>query len=480
MLFFGKADLGGLVLERKRPAGVQIKRQRQHQHREGVVRGHHDGVGVKAVGRSGVQLGGKPRGCPVKETAAQIPERIAHGQRRGGRGGPHPEKDHAHAPQRKYTGALGPLHAGGGLLFGLAEAAVQQFLTQTVAGLQQTPHHKGQRIAVPEARHKKHREYADLGGQAGQPAVRHARNIGPRQRHKEIVLQPGRKADVPAAPEAGKVCGKKRRFEVLRQGQAEQQPHRAGNLRIAGEVEIQLECVKHSGQHQHGAAVAAVVGEHLVHQQAQHIADGHQLKKAQRQQPQRLHGAGGVKAMLGFELGQQCPGTADRPLRHSGKKVQKQRKVDEACLDLAVAARGVNQVGDGRKGVKADAQRHGHGLPAAVRCKRAVVFEEGKDRQQPANAEAQRCRFMHAAPRRQPAAAQVGEHRNSDGHGQHGRHGQRVEHPAGPQQKNALQPLRQVQIHHGHHQQKAEEPETLQAHGRTSQHTISNNSLYMI
>ena len=285
---------------------------------------------------------------------------------------------------------------------------------------------------------------------------------------------------MPTAPEAGKVCGKKRRFEVLRQGQAEQQPHRAGNLRIAGEVEIQLKSIKHSGQHQHRPAVAAVVGEHLVHQQTQHIADGHQLKKAQRQQPQRLHGAGGVKAMLGLELGQQRPGTADRPLCHSGKKVQKQRKVDEACLDLTVAASGVDQVGDGRKGVKADAQRHGHGLPAAVRCKRAVVFEEGKDRQQPANAEAQRRRFMHAAPRRQPAAAQVGKHRNRNGHGQHRRHGQRVEHPAGPQQKNALQPLRQVQIHHGHHQQKAEEPETLQAHGRTSQHTISNNSLYMI
>ena len=285
---------------------------------------------------------------------------------------------------------------------------------------------------------------------------------------------------MPAAPEAGKVCGKKRRFEVLRQGQAEQQPHRAGNLRIAGEVEIQLECVKHSSQHQHGAAVAAVVGEHLVHQQAQHIADGHQLKKAQRQQPQRLHGAGGVKAMLLLELRQQVPGAADGALGDGGEKVEIKHTIDEVGLDLAIAAGSVDQVADGREAVKADAQRHGHSLPTAIGGKSAVIFKESQNYQQADHAHPQRRCFVPLHPRRQSAAAQVGEHRNSDGHGQHGRHRQRVEHPAGPQQKNALQPLRQVQIHHGHHQQKAEEPETLQAHGRTSQHTISNNSLYMI
>ena len=57
---------------------------------------------------------------------------------------------------------------------------------------------------------------------------------------------------------------------------------------------------------------------------------------------QRAHRAGGVKAVLLFKLGQQRPGAADGPLRDGGKKVQKQRTVNEILLDLAVAARGIN------------------------------------------------------------------------------------------------------------------------------------------
>jgi len=46
--------------------------------------------------------------------------------------------------------------------------------------------------------------------------------------------------------------------------------------------------------------------------------------------------------VLLFKLGQQRPGAADGPLRDGGKKVQKQRTVNEILLDLAVAARGIN------------------------------------------------------------------------------------------------------------------------------------------
>ena len=76
-----------------------------------------------------------------------------------------------------------------------------------------------------------------------------------------------------------KFVAKKGVLKVLRQGQAEQQPHRAGNLRIAGEVEIQLKGIKHSGQHQRGAAVAAGSGEHLVHQQASTSLTATSLKR---------------------------------------------------------------------------------------------------------------------------------------------------------------------------------------------------------
>ena len=228
------------------------------------------------------------------------------------------------------------------------------------------------------------------------------------------------------------------------------------------------------------------MGEHLVHQHAQHVADGHQLEQPQRQQPQAAHGARGVKAVRLPELGQQRPGAADGPLGDGGEKVQKQRAVERVFLHLAVAARCVDQVGDGRKAVKADAQRHGDGPPARQPGERAVVFEKGQNCQQPRNARAQRGGLVAAFQR---AAAQVGQRRDRDGHRQHGGHCQPVEQPAGRQQKRALPALRQVQVDGGRHQQKTKKAKTLQAHRRASfpvgvvalyYRSIRINTLYMI
>ena len=119
VLFIGQTDFGRLVFKRKRPAGVKVKRQRQHQRHKAVVRCDHDVVGIKSVGRGGVQLRRKPRGTPAHKAAAQIRERIPDGQRCGGGGRPHTEEHHAHAPQYKHTGALGPQHAGRAFFFGL-------------------------------------------------------------------------------------------------------------------------------------------------------------------------------------------------------------------------------------------------------------------------------------------------------------------------------------------------------------------------
>ena len=207
------------------------------------------------------------------------------------------------------------------------------------------------------------------------------------------------------------------------------------------------------------------MGEHLVHQHAQHVADGHQLEQAQRHQPQAAHGAPGVEAVFLPELGQQRPGPADGPLGDGGEKVQKQRAVDGVFLHLTVAACRVDQVGDGREAVKTDAQRHGHGLPARQPRKGAVVFEKRQHRQQPRDARAQRGGLAGPFQR---AAAQVSQRRDGDGHRQHGRHRQPVEQPAGRQQEGALGAPGQMQVDGGHHQQKPEEAETLQTQGRTS------------
>ena len=254
---------------------------------------------------------------------------------------------------------------------------------------------------------------------------------------------------MPPAPESGKVGGKERRFEVFRQVQPQEQAHGPGNLGIAGKVEIQLQGIGHGAQNQHGAAVGLVVGEYFIHQYPQHVAHGHQLEQAQGHQPQAPHGAGGVKAVFLFQLGQKRAAPADGALGDGGKKVQEQRTVDEVGLHLTVAPGGIDQVGDGRKAVKTDAQRHGHGLPARQPGKGAVVLEKGKDEEKPHDSHPQNGGFVGAG---QGPAAKIGKYRNGNGHRQHGRHGQRIEYPAGTQQKGALPPLRQMQVHRSHHQ----------------------------
>lgn len=140
--------------------------------------------------------------------------------------------------------------------FGFAKAAVQQLFAHAVNRLQQTPDDEWRGAAVPEAGSKEHAEHAQLGGQAAKAA-----KICPGQRHKEIILQPGRKRDVPAAPEARKVGGVKRGLKVFRQVQPQHKAGGTGNLGIAGKAEIQIKSVHHRGQNQHGGAVIRIVGK---------------------------------------------------------------------------------------------------------------------------------------------------------------------------------------------------------------------------
>ena len=86
----------------------------------------------------------------------------------------------------------------------------------------------------------------------------------------------------------------------------------------------------------HGAAVLAAAAEDLVDENAQHVADRHQLEQPQCQQAQRAHGARRVKAVFFLELRQQRPGPADGSLRDGGKQAQKQQIAVKPPLDRAL------------------------------------------------------------------------------------------------------------------------------------------------
>ena len=56
----------------------------------------------------------------------------------------------------------------------------------------------------------------------------------------EVVAQPGRKADVPAAPEVLRAGGEVREVEVERHLEAQAFRHAAGDVGVAGEVAVDL------------------------------------------------------------------------------------------------------------------------------------------------------------------------------------------------------------------------------------------------
>ena len=174
--------------------------------------------------------------------------------------------------------------------------------------------------------------------------------------------------------------------------------------------------------------------------------------------------------MLGAQLRQQRTGAADGPLGDGGKKVEEQRQPDKAGFHLAVAAGGVDQVGDCGKTGKADAQRHGHRAPAVQNpAQQAVILKKGQNAQHTDHAKAQKGGFVCAAPPGKAAAAQVGEHRQCNGDRQHGRHGQCIKHPRSSQQKHRLHAHRQMQVNGSHNHQKCTVLQALQPHERNLQ-----------
>ena len=282
MLGACQGNLSRFVFAGKIAPVIQPDAKRQRQRSERPISRYHNGIGVKAGIRCAVQLPGKAGGGPaVHQAAAQVDESITNAQVFGHAGkvaGPHAEEHHADGPQNKHHNPLAPQHTGrGAALFGFAKAAVQQLFAHAVNRLQQTPDDEWRGAAVPEAGSKEHAEHAQLGGQAAKAA-----KICPGQRHKEIILQPGRKRDVPAAPEAGKVGGVKRGLKVFRQVQPQHKAGGTGNLGIAGKAEIQIKSVHHRGQNQHGGAVIRIVGENRIHHHVQHIRHGNVFEQPQR------------------------------------------------------------------------------------------------------------------------------------------------------------------------------------------------------
>ena len=102
-----------------------------------------------------------------------------------------------------------------------------------------------------------------------------AKGLGQGERVEEVVPHPGPQCDVPAPPEVGQGGGEQRAAEVLRQVDAEQPGHPAGDVNAAGEIPVQLNTVEENTHRENAAAVRPGVVQHGVHQHSGPVRNHH-------------------------------------------------------------------------------------------------------------------------------------------------------------------------------------------------------------
>ena len=100
------------------------------------------------------------------------------------------------------------------------------------------------------------------------------------QRDIHVIPEPSGQGDVPTPPELGDIPAEIRNVEVPHQLDTEQLGCADGNIRITGEISVDLEGKENGGQQQRAAALRLVGGKHLIHKDGAVIGHDHLLEQA--------------------------------------------------------------------------------------------------------------------------------------------------------------------------------------------------------
>lgn len=219
--------------------------------------------------------------------------------------------------------------------------------------VQRAPDHEGPGGAVPEAAQQHREEQVQVA--PGRPLAVAA------QRHVEIVAQEVRQRDVPAPPEfddVGRLVG---RAEIQRKLHAQAQRQADRHVRIAREVEIDLQRVGERAEPcgvERGLDALVHAVEHHVGVLAHRVGDQQLLGEAEgedRNAERHLVGVEPVGGRIG-ELRHHLRVVQHRARDQVRKVGDEQHVVDEAAL-MHLALPAVDQEGDLREGVERDADR---------------------------------------------------------------------------------------------------------------------------
>ena len=210
----------------------------------------------------------------------------------------------------------------------------------------QAPDHEGPVGAVPEPAQDHHRHQVDVGAD-GPAAV-------PAERDVEIVAQPVRQRDVPASPELGDGPADIGEAEVLQEVEAHHLPQADRHVRVAGEVEVELEHVRDrprpGERHPHLAAVA----EGQVGQGRDRVRQQHLLAQPDQESRHAVgEHLGGMGAVA--ELILQVLVAQDRPGDELREEGDEGGEVDELRVGARVPAPDVDEVAERLEDVERDA-----------------------------------------------------------------------------------------------------------------------------
>ena len=180
---------------------------------------------------------------------------------------------------------------------------------------------------------------------------------------------------MPAAPELRGGLGNVGIVEVFRQAEAEDPAQADGHIRIAGEVEIQLEGVGDAAQPRQGHGQPVSGGKGRICNDTQGVGQQHLLGQAEAKPGGARRGVLAVLLPL-RQSGGKLTVAQDGPLQQLWEKGHEQRQPGQAPLRRDRPPVDVGQIRHGLEGEKGEACGQGNGWTRHIQSQRLQVFQQ--------------------------------------------------------------------------------------------------------
>ena len=211
------------------------------------------------------------------------------------------------------------------------------------------PRHKVPSGAVPQSAQQKHDHNGkDLPAQSASVSA---------QGYIYVICEPSGQADMPSAPKVPDRDGGVRPVEILHQVDAQKRGASAGNVRIAGEIAVDLDAKQKHSQNDIRTGGTARIAEHLIHIGCEIVGNDDFFEKTRQQEPDALTEFHRVPGLGLFELGKQMLRSFNGARHKLREKGDEQSVITEMRFRRDRPSVNVQHISEGLKRVKGNAHR---------------------------------------------------------------------------------------------------------------------------